>query len=345
MNTEVTEKKRFFTEINVARGIAVLLVLLGHSFPDSQTGITSPVAKSIFNFVYAFHMETFFALAGFVAAKKVFSDEINFGKEFVNKFKRLFIPYLIYSLVTLVLKVFMNDYANNRFELSDAWKILIGNNPNGGLWYLWTLFFISLSVLLIGITLKGNNGNSKCFVFAIIGIVAYIVWIFVIHGYTFLEFPGRIVRYAAYYNIGLIFAYHYDSVNKKMFNAICGLALFIAVFFLVNSNAKGIIYYLRLVISCMGIYGVYSISCFIDSRKNKVRDTFMGLGDYSYDIYLLSYFVQIPIRVILYRILGMNYWIVVACMFVFGLIIPILVSKFIIRRVGLFKKLLLGDWK
>ena len=55
MNTEVTEKKRFFTEINVARGIAVLLVLLGHSFPDSQTGITSPVAKSIFNFVYAFH--------------------------------------------------------------------------------------------------------------------------------------------------------------------------------------------------------------------------------------------------------------------------------------------------
>ena len=80
MNSEVQESKRFITEINVARGIAVLLVLLGHSFPDAQTGMSSPVAKGIFTFVYAFHMETFFAIAGFVAAKRVYSDEINFGK-------------------------------------------------------------------------------------------------------------------------------------------------------------------------------------------------------------------------------------------------------------------------
>ena len=85
METQVKGTKRYFTEINIARGIAVLLVLLGHSFPDAQTGITNPIAKSIFSFVYAFHMETFFALAGFGAARKVLSDNISFGRNWLTR--------------------------------------------------------------------------------------------------------------------------------------------------------------------------------------------------------------------------------------------------------------------
>ena len=98
----------------------------------------------------------------------------------------------------------MNDYANNRFELADAWKILIGNNPNGGLWYLWTLFFMSIISLLVGVILTRKKGNTKCIIFALIGIVSYVVWLLIVHEYSFLEYPGRIVRYAVYYNIGLI---------------------------------------------------------------------------------------------------------------------------------------------
>lgn len=345
METQVKGSKRYFTEINIARGIAVLLVLLGHSFPDAQTGISNPIAKSIFSFVYAFHMETFFALAGFVAVRKVLSDNINFGKELVNKIKRLMIPYLVYSVVTLILKLFLNEYANNKFSLSEVWKILCGENPNGGLWYLWTLFFISLFALLVGIIIKKCNTGTKCMIFAVLGVLTYVVWMFVIREMSFLEFPGRILRYALFYNIGLIFANYYDSVDKKIFNVIIGVLLLVAVFFMVNSGVRVITHYLKVVMSILGIYGVYSIANFIDSKKNRVRDAFMGLGDYSYDIYLISYFVQVSIRVVCYKILGLNYWLVVACMFVFGLVVPILLSMFIIRKVGLFRKLFLGDWK
>lgn len=342
---ELKGNKRYFSEINIARGIAVLLVLLGHSFPDAQTGIGNPIAKSVFSFVYAFHMETFFALAGFVAVGKVFSENINFGKELVNKIKRLMIPYLVYSVITLVMKLFLNEYANNKFSVKDVWKILCGENPNGGLWYLWTLFFISLFAILIGTVIKKSNTKTKCIIFAVIGVVTYLVWMFLIRDFSSLEFPGRIVRYALFYNIGLIFGCYYDNISRKTFNAIVGVILLVAVFFMVNSGIRVITHYLKPLMAIFGMYGVYAIADYIDSKKNKVRDAFMGLGDYSYDIYLISYFVQVSIRVVCWKILGLNYWIVVVSMFVFGLIIPIILSKLIIRKVGLFRKLFLGDWK
>lgn len=68
-------------------------------------------------------------------------------------------------------------------------------------------------------------------------------------------------------------------------------------------------------------------------------------GDYCMDIYILSMFVLVPMRILYVNIGFMYYvpyyvWLVIAS--ILGVIIPIIVSKYFVRKVKNLKMLLLG---
>lgn len=71
----------------------------------------------------------------------------------------------------------------------------------------------------------------------------------------------------------------------------------------------------------------------------------MCIGDYGMDIYMIGYYVQIAIRVILYSMLNVNVHICSASMFIFAIIIPIPLSKYIIRKFKLTNAVMLGNFK
>ena len=55
--------------LDVAKGIAILLVVLGHSFPSNIFNgkeTIDIVAKWIFDLVYSFHMPVFFFVSGYL---------------------------------------------------------------------------------------------------------------------------------------------------------------------------------------------------------------------------------------------------------------------------------------
>ena len=57
--------KKHYKEIDIVRGIAVLIVLLGHSFPDAEEGFfPAPGYKWIFDLCYSFHMAVFLRFRG-----------------------------------------------------------------------------------------------------------------------------------------------------------------------------------------------------------------------------------------------------------------------------------------
>ena len=332
-------KARYYSEINIARGIAVLLVLLGHSFPDAQTGFRYPFALWIFDSMYAFHMALFFWLSGFVSAANVYTSKGAFGAEFVKKFRRLMVPYFVYSVITMILKLFMNDYANNPFGLQDMWKIFLGKNPNGGLWYLWTLFVISLLVFGVGKLLKRENDQFKSVFLLALGVVCYLLWRFLDTG-----FMGNVVKYMFFYNLGIVCNRYYEQLQDKLIRLWCGGLALLLVFVLECP-------YLRLMneyilTALLGIYGIFTLALVISKQEKRWSFTcFDFAGDYSYDIYMMSYFVQVPIRVVCWGMLGVPYWIDVVLMLVGGFIGPVLVSKYIIRKVPMFRKMFIGDWK
>lgn len=60
-------KKQYFNEINIMRGMAVLCVVIGHSFNPTETPTILGFIKS---FVYCFHMPAFFFISGFLEGEK-----------------------------------------------------------------------------------------------------------------------------------------------------------------------------------------------------------------------------------------------------------------------------------
>ena len=54
-------------KVDILRGIAAVLMILGHSFIVYPVNIASvPWCAAIEHFIYTFHMELFFILAGYV---------------------------------------------------------------------------------------------------------------------------------------------------------------------------------------------------------------------------------------------------------------------------------------
>ena len=135
--------KRFYPEINIARGIGIILVVLGHAFPDASAngGIQEPFWRYIFNFIYSFHMPLFVFLAGFVTFKYYTSKE-----DKINRIKaraiRLLVPYFVWGTIYIPFRIILAKFSSSPFSIDEVWKIVIGINPYSGLWFLYALFII-----------------------------------------------------------------------------------------------------------------------------------------------------------------------------------------------------------
>ena len=141
------------SSFDIMKGIAILLVVLGHSVPDqaSASGIASYPLYLMRTIIYSFHMPVFFFVAGYfmhIPLKEGFQKFVN------DKSIRLIVPYFTIGLLYFPFKLALSKFANQQINPQDIWKILIGINPDGELWFLYCLFFISI---LIAVLVKRVN--------------------------------------------------------------------------------------------------------------------------------------------------------------------------------------------
>lgn len=116
--------------IDIAKSIAILSVVLGHTFLFGNPVLT---------FVMSYHVPLFFALSGYTFNP----DKFNVLK----LAKRILLPYLMVCLFLLILNVMNNGFSQLiTFLLSVIWgsggDVLTLNIPGIGLcWFLLALFF------------------------------------------------------------------------------------------------------------------------------------------------------------------------------------------------------------
>ena len=187
-------KKQYFNEINIMRGMAVLCVVIGHSFNPTETPTILGFIKS---FVYCFHMPAFFFISGFLEGEK--RRSISEKKQaIVKKAKRLMVPYFFLTVVTAVLKLLFGAFARNPLNYSTlAVDVLIGrNNPNGGLWFLYALFVISIFGILFDSVSRTVLAGVMFVLYMLNTVVlkqsGYIVGFFL--SYAWIYFMGGAVR-------------------------------------------------------------------------------------------------------------------------------------------------------
>lgn len=153
--------------IDVARGIAIISVVMGHTY----------IPTILHHFIYSFHMALFFIISGIFVSKK----EIK--ALFVEKTKCILLPYMFWSLVTLLFWYVLN-IMGNYFKIDSEAHFIFPDSifgiflctrmgRYGG--YLWFLMAIFTSFIVLNIISQKTNliRNIVAILFLILETIHY----------------------------------------------------------------------------------------------------------------------------------------------------------------------------
>ncbi len=322
-----------FTEVDIARGIGVFCVILGHAL--KQTGESNTAFDALLTFLYSFHVPLLFILSGFVAVKILSFDGSSPRLAYIrSRVVRLLIPYIFISILYTPVKIILSRYAIKPFRISDLKYLLIGESPDVSLWFLYVLFLGSVICALIltektfPIVLAGS---------LILAIAAYAA------GWTF-RFP----MYFIYFVAGIGLRKYYDRFRDMLRSPaviLVSLALFAAGNLLIFFKQWEI---MTIVTAFTGTILVLWIS----DKLAQMKDASGTLaapsraakvyGEYSMDNYILSEPIMTFVKLVAWNILHLGYIPATLICFVVSAILPIPVSKLIIRRIPVLALLILG---
>lgn len=130
--------------VDVARGLGIVLVVFGHAVAGViSAGLAAPdgLWSAAFYLVYTFHMPLFFFLAGLFVQARLKSDAGGFVQ---TAFTRVAWPYLLWSVIQLLVIASLGRTVNTPADLS-AWRLVsLLWEPTSQFWFLQSLLILHL---------------------------------------------------------------------------------------------------------------------------------------------------------------------------------------------------------
>lgn len=336
--------KHYYDEITLLKGVVIFLAVVGHSLPDASKGFyiagSDSFSEFMYRWIYSFHMAAFFFCAGFLWLPKIAKTDTYFMRGAVLKrVRRLMVPYFFYSFIYLFMKTILASLADHPLEENAFLLMFFGVSPCFGCWFLWVLFMIS--ILFVPFR------KFSITWLLLIAFVLYLIGVIANKEY-FVGHVGNVLRDSLWFALGGFISTRYDHLKLLLKKPIIGLVCFIGLTLMCFCDFGNEYSILKGMLKTLcGIEMGLSLSCFIYER---CHDSFVYkiaklLGNYSMDIYLLSMFVLVPMR-ILYVNLGLmnftNYYVYVIVSVLLGIISPYLVSKYIVRNQKILRAFLIG---
>ena len=231
---------KYEKSIDVAKGIGILLIIVGHS----------PFNKFIETTVYAFHVPLFFFISGYLFNWRKY--KMNTNQFIFNKIKRLIVPYFLTNIIIIIscylisyLKIY--DFKSGFLSLESLIGIIYGNsaplNPptiftnvlDVPSWFLVCLFCGSIILYIIAYSHEKYSLSFSCFLcllFILIGFKTskyiYLPWGFDIACVSMIfMFPGYLMNY---YSIQ-----PFRSAQKKNY---ISLLLVLILFTIIEINGR-----------------------------------------------------------------------------------------------------------
>lgn len=159
---EVKERIKW---IDVAKGIGIILVVIGHISRNEYLNY----------FIYSFHMPLFFMLSGYLYKEKEYFVE--------RKVKSILIPYFIFSFLSFlywyIIERNLRQQANNPIDVFINILLARGGEENyifnAVMWFLPCLFMVELVFYLLQTKIRGKNKQLIILLIMIIcGILGFI---------------------------------------------------------------------------------------------------------------------------------------------------------------------------
>lgn len=317
----------YYNEISIAKGIGILLVVLGHSL--KQIEMTGFAVTALIQLIYSFHMPLFFVLSGFVSIRLLDDSK---GRDYAGYIRaravRLLIPYFTVGILYMPLKYFLSRFARKPYDFHSAWKIVLGENPNTTMWFLFVLFWVS--VLALFVVKRASLLPVLCISAALSAASFCFSW------------EIKTPRYLFFFIMGLYLREHYESflaAGKNIWFVLLMVILFsgcnVGLFF--GAAPAGWMTAVTGSILCI------LLSVWVDSKQSALRSGLKELGDSSMDVYILSDPVQTVLRLALWNILHAPEGLVIIVCFVLGVGGSFIAAKYILRRFKIFRILLFGE--
>lgn len=318
--------KQRIKEIDIMRGIAIILVILGHAiivYPIDLHEI--PWCNALFTWLSSVHMPLFFLLAGFCYSLRKNIGETwagCYGRYLVKKVKRIVIPYVIFGVFDMVSKFVFSDLVNHQRGIAESLKNLI---LFGGYWFLYTLFIIFLIFPLLERAI-GERKNIW-----ILTIVILLLLRILIVAPDILELDS-VVMYFPYFMVGYMIK-RGGAINKYknfilgyryVFVIGCSVAWGVCIWLVLNVVDLDIIYVLA---SIVGIIDTWIFAASVAQKRNRFL---CDCSIYSLQLYLLNGYLLVISRTAIVLILGVESAVVII---IFNMFVTLLISLVLIKFV------------
>jgi fucose 4-O-acetylase-like acetyltransferase len=315
-------------DMDALRGLAILLVVLGHAL--SEYGYPYYNKSTAYVFIYSFHMPLFAFVSGFV----IYGKRINPK----DKFLMLIIPFLAWIPVNQLLDYYV---FHETVYLGTFKEALL--HPEYALWYLWFLFLCYMC--LIPVTFlesrrKYLGGIS----------LALLVIIFTFSPLNILGF-WLLRSFFSFFALGYLAAKHrgwFEQVRPYIINSvlIIATALFLVISILVGRDLHLVrdFYSMGDIISSpyqfltgygaalLGIMASYGLIRLL--RRGGAHRWLCWFGLVTMDIYVSHQIVM--------RISFGTGWVRVVSAFLAGVLFSLMLSFLVLRRSRILSALLLG---
>lgn len=319
--------KERYKELDLMRGIGILLVYLGHSF-----NLYGLKGNNLFLFLYrttySFHMPLFFFISGLLSNT---NKEIKLEKFYKGKIKRLLIPYLFINLIDFFPRTLFPQLVNSEFK--GIKEILFYGTKIT--WFVYTLFII---FMIFPVLDKYILKKDKYYLFGVILVTVNYLKIF--ENIEIFSI-NSVVNYLVYFYIGYIIKPFY---KEKIENGIGSQNL---VFFIIGIIFLGLsykYYYLNyfnsVIFAILGVLFVLNISLRMKEDTNIYKFlTFLGINSLTF--YLIEGFITVVYRVILLRIIPTEHsYLLVSIFLVLRILTAYIIVKFIVVKSSILSFLL-----
>jgi len=139
--------------VDIAKGIAMLLVIIGHC---------SYSEKMLVGWLYSFHMPLFFALSGFTFRVE---KHTSFREILSAKAKQLIIPYFSFSALLWVLNLLLLDGMKLEYQhINELIGIVLSHRLSDHFFELWFLTTLFLAEPILWLILRFAKGHASLLV-------------------------------------------------------------------------------------------------------------------------------------------------------------------------------------
>lgn len=325
-----------FDHLDLAKGIGIFLVVLGHASLRMDHQFYQDRLVLITQIIFSFVMPLFFMIAAALQRQSMEAKKISTSEYIYKRSKSILLPFFSLGIIFTILNICTPQSIVSTPSINEMIMGLLfyqSNDaimPSGPLWFLFTLYLLSL----IGIVFhKTNRAN----IIMLLGILLHFYSKNITNVHIFSV--DMITLYFYFYFSGYV--YHKTILNHEKINYEWSWPVLALIFYLSIQN-KNITKEFFLLTGLSGTLLLILISNEITKYGNIYLKSLLSyIGKNSLVIYVFHVPSFVLTRQTTIRLHIIDNYFILICYVIIGIIVPLLIEKFM-RISPLTYKCLLG---